>query len=283
MKSKHIITLVALTVLLAGCDYSNSENKSGLFYNLFVKPIDNLLHWLGSNLHHDYGLAIIIIVVLIRTIMLPFMLAQTKNGHMMRKTMEIAKPEIEKIQEKVKRSRTQEEKMEANQKMMEVYKKYDINPVKNALGCLPILIQMPILFGLYVSLKWPSTGGLLTHPNFLWFNLMHPDLLITIIAGTLYFFQSFVNIGNMPKEQRQIGYIMMIISPVFIIYISISSPSALGLYWSISALYLIIQTYFSNKYFSKIADIKVSKINQKLNASKNTQTKNTQTIKKSKK
>lgn len=283
MKSKHIITLVALTVLLAGCDYSNSENKSGLFYNLFVKPIDNLLHWLGSNLHHDYGLAIIIIVVLIRTIMLPFMLAQTKNGHMMRKTMEIAKPEIEKIQEKVKRSRTQEEKMEANQKMMEVYKKYDINPVKNALGCLPILIQMPILFGLYVSLKWPSTGGLLTHPNFLWFNLMHPDLLITIIAGTLYFFQSFVNIGNMPKEQRQIGYIMMIISPIFIIYISISSPSALGLYWSISALYLIIQTYFSNKYFSKIADIKVSKINQKLNASKNTQTKNTQTIKKSKK
>ena len=155
MKSKHIITLVALTVLLAGCDYSNSENKSGLFYNLFVKPIDNLLHWLGSNLHHDYGLAIIIIVVLIRTIMLPFMLAQTKNGHMMRKTMEIAKPEIEKIQEKVKRSRTQEEKMEANQKMMEDYKKYDINPVKNALGCLPLLIQMPILVGLYVSLKWP--------------------------------------------------------------------------------------------------------------------------------
>ena len=58
----------------------------------------------------------------------------------------------------------------------------------------------------------------------------------------------------MPQEQRQMGYMMMIISPIFIIYISFTSASALGLYWSINALFLIIQMYFSNKYYSKIAD-----------------------------
>lgn len=279
MYKKHFILLLFIPIFLAGCDYSKSENKSGFFYNTFAQPIDNLLHWLGSTLNNDYGLAIIIIVIAIRTIMLPFMLMQTKNGQLMRKTMEIAKPEVNEIQEKVKRARTQEEKMNANQEMMKVYKKYDINPMKSMLGCLPILIQMPVLFGLYVSLKWPTSGGLTNHPNFLWFDLTSPDIWITIIAGILYFLQSAVNLGSLPKEQRQIGYMMMIISPIFIIYISYTSASALGLYWSISAIYLIIQMYFSNKYYAKIAEEKKQKLMESMQENKKKR-RNTQVVSK---
>lgn len=279
MYKKHFILLLFIPIFLAGCDYSKSENKSGFFYNTFAQPIDNLLHWLGNALNNDYGLAIIIIVLAIRTIMLPFMLMQTKNGQLMRKTMEIAKPEINEIQEKVKRSRTQEEKMNANQEMMKVYSKYDINPMKSMLGCLPILIQMPVLFGLYVSLKWPTSGGLTNHPNFLWFDLTSPDIWITIIAGILYFLQSAVNLGNLPKEQRQIGYMMMVMSPIFIIYISFTSASALGLYWSISAIYLIIQMYFSNKYYAKLAEEKKQKLMGSMKESEKKK-KNTQVVSK---
>ena len=116
------------------------------------------------------------------------------------------------MQEKVKRARTQEEKMAANQEMMEVYKKYDINPMKSALGCLPVLIQMPVVMGLYFVLRYRIGGGIAEHPHFLWFNLIHPDIWITIIAGVLYFIQAWVSSKQMPQEQRQMTYMMMIVS-----------------------------------------------------------------------
>ena len=257
MKFKYILLLLLLPVFLSACNYSNPDNRNGFFYNSFAKPMDLLLNWLGTHLNHNYGLAIILIVLTIRLIMLPFMLSQTKNGQFMRKIMDLAQPEIKPIQEKIRHARTQEEKLQANQDMIQVYKKYEINPMKSMFGCLPVLIQMPVLFALYSALKWPVYNHLTQYPDFLWFKLSHPDIFITAIAGILYFLQSLVSLQNMPKEQKQMGYMMMIISPIFIVYISLSSSSALGLYWSISALFLVIQMYFSNKYFSKLAEQKL--------------------------
>lgn len=266
---KNIISLALIALLtLSGCDYSNPENKNGFFYNTFAAPMDHLLHWLGSIFDNNYGLAIIAIVLIVRIIMLPFMLAQSKNGNLMRKKMEIVKPELTKIQEKIKKANTQEEKMAANQEMMNKYKEYNMNPMKTMLGCLPLLIQMPVLFGLYVSLKWPSSGGLTEHADFLWFNLTHPDIWITIIAGILYIIQPLVNLENMPKEQRSMGYMMAIISPIFIIYISITSASALGLYWTINAAFLIIQMFFSNRYYSRLATKEANQLKRKVENNK---------------
>lgn len=266
---KNIIALALIALItLSGCDYSNPENKNGFFYNTFAAPMDHLLHWLGSTFAGNYGLAIIAIVLIVRIIMLPFMLAQSKNGHLMREKMEIVKPELTKIQEKIKKANTQEEKIAANQEMMNKYKEYNMNPMKTMLGCLPLLIQMPVLFGLYVSLKWPSSGGLTEHADFLWFNLTHPDIWITIIAGILYIIQPLVNLENMPKEQRSMGYMMAIISPMFIIYISITSASALGLYWTINAAFLIVQMFFSNRYYSKLATKEANQLKRKVENNK---------------
>lgn len=73
----------------------------------------------------------------------------------------------------------------------------------------------------------------------------------------------------MPKEQRSMGYMMAIISPIFIIYISLTSASALGLYWTINAAFLITQMYFSNKYYSKRADEEANQLKEKLNSKLN--------------
>ncbi|RZI00811.1 YidC/Oxa1 family membrane protein insertase, partial [Staphylococcus condimenti] len=80
--------------------------------------MDNIIHWLGSSFNNDYGLAIIVLVLAIRIIVLPFMLSNYKNSHMMREKMVIAKPEMDAVKEKVQRARTQEDKMAANQEMM---------------------------------------------------------------------------------------------------------------------------------------------------------------------
>ena len=286
MKKKALLPLLlGVMVFLAGCDYSKSSNRNGFFYNTFVEPMAKILHWLGHSVFHDdYGIAIIVLVLVIRIILLPFMLSNYKNSHMMREKMKIAKPEVEGVQEKVKRARTQEEKMAANQEMMEVYKKYDINPMKSALGCLPVLIQMPIVMGLYFVLRYRIGGGITEHPHFLWFNLTKPDIWITVIAGVLYFIQAVVSSKTMPQEQRQMGYMMMVISPIMIIWISLQASSALGLYWSVSALFLVIQTHFANIYYSKLAKKEVQpfieKYEREHNPSSKKKGKNTQVVSK---
>ena len=192
--------------------------------------------------------------------------------------MKVAKPEVDGVQEKVKRARTQEEKM-ANQEMMEVYKKYDINPMKSALGCLPVLIQMPVVMGLYFVLRYRIGGGIAEHPHFLWFNLIHPDIWITIIAGVLYFIQAWVSSKQMPQEQRQMTYMMMIVSPIMIIWISLSSASALGLYWSVSAAFLVVQTYFANMYYEKVAQREVAPMIEKFKENNSNSNKKVKTLK----
>lgn len=288
MKKKALLPLLlGVMVFLAGCDYSKSSNRDGFFYNTFVEPMSKVLHWLGHSVFNDdYGIAIIVLVLVIRIILLPFMLSNYKNSHLMREKMKVAKPEVDGVQEKVKRARTQEEKMAANQEMMEVYKKYDINPMKSALGCLPVLIQMPVVMGLYFVLRYCIGGGIAEHPHFLWFNLIHPDIWITIIAGVLYFIQAWVSSKQMPQEQRQMTYMMMIVSPIMIIWISLSSASALGLYWSVSAAFLVVQTYFANMYYEKVAQREVAPMIEKFkenNSNSNKKGKNTQVVSKNNK
>lgn len=183
--------------------------------------------------------------------MLPFMLMQSKNGHQIRTKMNLIKPEITQLKTALIQAKTQEEKNKVNKALMKLYKDNRINPIQSILGCLPLFVQMPILFGLYAALKWPSSGGLTAHADFLWFNLIHPDIIITLIAGCLYIIQPLITVKSLPKTQRTISYGMAIISPIIIVCVSLTSASALGLYWSINAGFLIIQLFLTHKYYLK--------------------------------
>ncbi|MCQ9904840.1 YidC/Oxa1 family membrane protein insertase, partial [Staphylococcus aureus] len=136
--------------------------------------------------------------------------------------------------------------------LMKKYNNYGINPFKSLVGTLPILIQIPILLGLYACIKYPTSGGIIEHPHFLWFNLMHTDLIMTFIAALLYLIQPLVNAMHYPKEERRTYYVMMVLSPLFIIYASLQSASALSLYWAISATFLIIQMHFAHSHYAKV-------------------------------
>jgi YidC/Oxa1 family membrane protein insertase len=241
--------MVGLVLLLAGCDYSQPENRDGFFFNTFVQPMDNFLHFLGDSLGNNYGLAIIIITLIVRLIIFPFMMRTYKNQMMMREKMKIVKPEMEEIQKKVKVATTQEEKMEAQQEMMGLYKKHGINPLN--MGCLPIILQMPVIMALFFSLRYPSEGGITEYPHFLWMNLTQTDIWMTAVAGIVYFVQAYVSMQFVAEEQRQQMKLFMYISPLMIIWISFISPAALPLYWAVGGIFLIFQTIAGNKFYKK--------------------------------
>ncbi|WP_434121229.1 membrane protein insertase YidC [Salinicoccus roseus] len=245
--------MIGLVLVLSGCDYSQEENRNGFFFNTFVQPMDSLLHWLGDNLNNNYGLAIIVITLIVRLAIFPFMMRTYKNQMMMREKMKIVKPEMEEIQKKTKVATTQEEKMEAQQEMMALYKKHGINPLN--MGCLPIFIQMPVVMALYFALRFPSENGITEYPHFLWMNLTEVDFFMVAIAGIVYAGQAYVSMQFVPAEQRKQMQLFMYISPIMIIWISLISPSALPLYWAVGGVFLIFQTWAGNTFYkNKVAE-----------------------------
>lgn len=250
LKNKWLFAgTMLLVLLLAGCDYSQEENRDGFFFNFFVEPMDWLVNWLGGNLNHNYGLAIIIITLAVRLVIFPFMMKTYKNQMLMREKMKIVKPEMKALQDKIKVATTQEEKMAAQQEMMALYKKHNINPLN--MGCLPILIQMPVIMALYFALRFPSEGGLESYPDFLWMDLTQMDIAMVVIAGIVYLVQAFVSMQYVPEEQRKQMQIFMYISPILIVWISLISPSALPLYWAVGGIFLIFQTIIGNQFWKK--------------------------------
>lgn len=259
MSKKWLFGVTMTFVLfLAGCDYSVEENRSGFFYDTFVSPMDSVLHWLGEHLNNNYGLAIIVLTLIVRLAIFPFMMRTYKNQMLMREKMKIVKPQMDDIQKRMKLATTQEEKMEVQQEMMSLYKKHDINPLN--VGCLPMLIQMPIVMALFFALKYPSEGGIVEHPNFLWLNLTEVDYIMVIIAGLVYAAQAYVSTLFLPEEQKKQMRIFMFISPIMILWISFISPSALPLYWAVGGVFLVLQTIIGNLYYRNTVEEEMAPI-----------------------
>ncbi|MCH7322570.1 membrane protein insertase YidC [Solibacillus sp. MA9] len=236
------LLLLSTTILLAGCQ--SVENKEGFFYGTFVKPMNWALDTLGNAFDGSYGLTIIAITLIVRLILLPFMLKTYKSQSEMKVKMDRVRPQMTDIQTRLKEAKTQEEKMSVQQEMMALYKEHNLNPLN--VGCLPTLIQMPIVMGLYFAIL--NSTEIKTH-SFLWFDLGSPDLIMTAIAGIVYFIQARVSLQTVPEAQKAQMKLMIYISPIMIVFISLSSMAALPLYWAVGGAFLIIQTYIGRKLY----------------------------------
>lgn len=241
MKKLSVLLMGTLvTLFLTGC--VSVENVKGIF----VRPFEIGIFEIGTFFNDDFGLAIIFITLIIRLILMPFMLKTYKNQQVMREKMEILKPEMDDVQKRLKMAESKEDQMKIQQEMMGLYRTHGVNPLN--MGCLPLLIQMPILMGLYFAIT--HSEEIATH-SFLWFSLGSPDIAMTLIAGAIYFVQGFVTLKNMPEAQRKQMKIMTFISPVMIMFISFSAPAALPLYWTVGGVFLIIQTLIGQKLYRK--------------------------------
>lgn len=242
--------LVGVLLMLTGCQ--SVENEEGFFYDLFVKPMDSLLDFLGNTVFNgSYGLAIITITVAIRLILMPLMLRNYRKQAVMKTKMDIVKPQMEEIQVKMKAAKTKEEQMAIQQEMLDVYREHQINPLN--MGCLPIIIQMPIIMGLYFAILYSE--DVKSH-EFLWFNLGSPDFIMTLIAGFIYLVQAQVSLWTVPDSQKQQMKWMIYISPIMIMIISFTSMAALPLYWAVGGFILIVQTFIGRKFYSDVPEQK---------------------------
>lgn len=234
-------------------------NPVSFIYNEGIfRPLFNLLvaitDWLPG---HSVGWAIIIVTLLVRLILLPAFLHQAKQMNRNQSKMSSLQKEIKKIQEQHK-----DDKAKRAEATMQLYKQSGINP---ASGCLPLLIQLPILIGLYrvffIGLK-PETYHYLYSfvpaPSALqsWFlgvDLSRPSLLLGIIAGvSQYVFMRYFSSpapasptgsDEGAKVAQAMQKNMTYVFPVMTIIIALQLPAALPLYWIATTVFGIIQQY----------------------------------------
>jgi YidC/Oxa1 family membrane protein insertase len=239
------LVLSLTAILLSACQAAQPGQQSEGFFNTYlVQPFAGAIHMVAELFNGNFGLSIILITLIIRLALMPLMLKQYKRQQDMKVKMDVLKPEMDKIQTQLKKTKDPKEQQKLQQEMFALYRKHGVNPLN--VGCLPILIQMPILMGFYYAIR--SSHEIATH-SFLWFNLGQPDLLITAAAGIVYYLQFKVTQANMPVQQQNQMKFMGLLSPIMIVVFSFSAPAALPLYWTVGGTFLILQTLIGRRLY----------------------------------
>ena len=196
------------------------------FFSTLFSPIESLLRFVLESLFAitsaagfaSYGWAIILLTIIVKMALYPLTVKQVKSM----KAMQELSPKMKKIQEKYK-----DNPQVMQQKIGALYKDAGVNPLA---GCLPLLIQMPILMGMYYSLynfSYPTPES----AYFLWMTSMsNPDPLyiLPVLSALTTFLQQKMTTTDSNNPQMKM---MMFIMPLFIGWISINFPSGLVLYW----------------------------------------------------
>lgn len=227
-----------------------------IFNETLARPLFNLLVWVYNIVPgQDFGVAIIIVTVLLRVVLYPLSDKALKS----QKILQELQPKIKELQKKYKN------KEEQAKVMMEFYKEHKINPLS---GCLPILIQLPLLIALYrvflTGLNPESLDSLYSfvanpgelNPIFIGvLNLAEPSHFLAILAGAAQFLQAksaFQNKSNLPKPtipdfSTSMSKSMIYMMPLFMIFIAWNLPAGLALYWVVTMLFSLGQQILVNK------------------------------------
>jgi YidC/Oxa1 family membrane protein insertase len=190
-----------------------------------------------------YGLAIILFAVLIRLALWPLTTAQFRSMRDMQKKMVPFQAEVKKLQEKHKDKGNREQQMQMYQEMRALQRKHGVNPFVNV-GCLLMVIQMPILFTLYYVIQHYQFQ--FQNAHFLWIHsLAQPDLILLALYVLSMIVQSKVMSAASPvtdPEQAQMQKMMMYLTPVMFAFFFKGFPAALILYWfTFNVMYTVHQ------------------------------------------
>ena len=236
-----LLMLTVVSVFLAGCSEFNQPiyaTSEGFWNKYIVWPIVSLIVTF-KDLLGTYGLGIIAVTIIIRLILLPLMIKQAQNS----KRMQQMQPIMNGLKEKYK-SKDAVTQQKYREEMQRVMTEQKINP---AAGCLPVLIQMPIIIGLYHAISRMNATPEIEIGKFLWFELATPSITLAIVAGLM----QFVVLRTGPAMDNPQMKVMMYIMPFMIMIFGTFLPAALALYWVIGNIISIIQNIFIYKPFKK--------------------------------
>ena len=212
--------------------------------SFLAQPFGMLLK-LIYDLTGNYGLSIIIFTIVTKLLLVPLTMKQMKSM----KQMQEIQPKIKELQEKYKN-----DKEKLNIKTMELYKEQNVSPFG---GCLPLLIQFPIIIGLFAVLREPIKYGIAAEAidvAFLWLpSLLTPDksLVLPILAAiTTYLSSATMSQNQTDQTQKMMTYMF----PVLIFWWGRSFPAGLTLYWVISNGFQVVQQLVIVKPYSKLKE-----------------------------
>lgn len=236
--------------------------------------IYNVLYNIFGSIGITYGMSIILLTIIIRIAMYPLFAKQTKSMANMGSLQE----KIKELQKKYG-----DDKETYNQKVAELYKEEGVNP---SAGCLPMLIQLPIIWGLFALLRNPmnyvdsisiidSTTLLMgIHESFFWIHdLTQPDSWILPIGAAITTYINFSQSQNQQSGNAQSGGAMMssmkYFYPVIILWMGRSFPAGLAIYWFVSQFVQIFINRHLNKLRREIREGKYGKKESKKKGKEN--------------
>lgn len=222
---------------------------------VLLEPMLNFLILLSNAFFDNFGVAIIILVIITRLIMLPLTMKQLRST----RAMSTLQPKMAELQKKYGK-----DKQQLQQEMMKLYKEHKINP----LGCLgPMLLQLPIWIALYQSILKALAAApeellglsqrlyslstihqaVPLNADFLWLNLAQPDryfILPILVAASMWIMQKMSVIPTADPRQQSMNNMLQWLMPLMFAFFTLSFPSGLALYWVISNIIGIVMQYF---------------------------------------
>lgn len=209
----------------------------GNLFNALVDAVISLTHWLyGVTVSAgvpSYALAIVMLTVIVKLVLFPL----TQKQMVSMRKMQQLQPLIKEIQEKYKNK----DPRKMQEKMMALYREHNVNPMS---GCLPVLIQMPILIALYRALLNIEFIDV-EHAGLFWIESLKgtdPYYVLPVLAGLTTYMQS--RLTTSPTDQTQ--KIMLYTMPILIAWISTTVPAGLVLYWIVFNVLGYLQQFYVN-------------------------------------
>lgn len=239
-----MMSLVSLVVLLSACGTSEvSAQSTGFWERYVVYYFAEAIKWLSVG--GSRGIGIILFTLIIRIILLPLMNFQTKS---MRKTQEL-QPKLKELQKQYssKDTATQQKLREEQQRL---YAENGVNPYA---GCLPLIVQMPILMAIWQAI---SRVPELREGSFMWLDVLgNPDpyFILPILAAVFTFGSTYLSSMSQVESNPSMK-IMTYTMPIMILVMGINLPSALSLYWVVSNAFQVGQTLLINNPYKIIRE-----------------------------
>ena len=209
----------------------------------FVELMSRCIHYLYEftvNIGFpSYALAIIILGFIVRILLFPLSLKQMKSTI----GMSDIQPELKEIQARYKNNR---QKM--SEEINKLYAEHNVNPMA---GCLPILIQMPILYAIFRAMRNYDYNE---HASFFWIDsLKNPDpyYIFPIVLVLLMFFQQKLTMSKEAVATNQSMKVMLYVMPLMMGFVSLNLPSGVGVYWVTTSSIMLVQQVFMNKQREK--------------------------------
>jgi len=252
-KKKLVLGLIVIVAVIAltGCGVQvdperalTPETAEGFWNSYLVLPLIQMITWLYG-IVGSLGLAIIIATILTKLAVMPLMLKSMNNTA----KMQTIQPEMNKIKEKYAGKNDRDTQMKMNQEMQLLYRERGINPLA---GCLPMLIQMPLMFAFFQAFSRHPLIATTEITYFLGMSLsvvgeMPNVIFAAIVCGLMYVSQTMTqNRTQGNNANSQMAGNMKMMNLVFLPMMAMlvyGSPLAMGLYFVVSQVMMLLQSF----------------------------------------